>query len=169
MTAEPTTASLTVTADLLRAMTRDGTGLLLRLRATVVAWTILAVPLVLGLLLALTGLVDLEVVAPGLVVLSAVAIAMSLSARQSVSRGLRVALAPGTTVSAAVADDALFSTSALGSSRTTWAAFRELHVRGSAVVLRLRGSSAFVLLPRALFTDDDLATVAERVGRPAGG
>jgi len=169
MTADPATASLTVTAELVRAMTRDVTALLLRTRSTVVAGTILAVAAVVGLLLAWTGHVDLDVLVPGLAVIAGSGGAMVLGVRRSVSRALRVALAPGSTVSARLADDVLCSTAALGESRTAWAAFRELRVRGSAAVLRMRGTSAFVVLPRALFTDDDLATISMRVGRPAGG
>lgn len=71
---------------------------------------------------------------------------------------------PGSVVAARVDDDALSSRGALGSSRTSWAAYRHLEVRGSAVVLRLRGSATFVVLPRTLFTDADLAAVRAHVG-----
>ena len=155
--------SLTVTDELLRAMTRDVTSVLLRSRQMIVAWVSLVVVALAGLaLLAVGG--DPGVVAPLLVLAPVLLVVLVLSTRRSVRRALTVALPPGTTVSLALTDEGLQQRSALGSSQTAWPAFRDVRVRGTAAVLRLRGSSAFVVLPSALLADAELDAVRARLG-----
>jgi len=157
------TRSLAVTDDLVRDMTRDVTTVLLRTRQTLVVWCALAVAVLAALVLVAAGAADVSHV-PFVVAVPLLGLALVLGVRRSVRRALAVLLAPGTTVSARVTADALHTRVALGSSQTAWTAYRDLRVRGSAAVLRLRGSAAFAVLPSALFTDDDLQAMRDAIG-----
>lgn len=166
MTDDDGMRSLTVTDDLLRDVTRDVTAVVLRTRHAFVWWC-LAVSVASALVLLVADgdriiAVTIVVVAPLLVLL------VLLRVRRSVRRALATALAPGSTVGVRVAEDGLHQHNALGSSQTAWAAYRDLRVQGSVTVLRLRGSEAVVVLPSALLTEADRATIRARLGTTAG-
>jgi hypothetical protein len=157
--------SLTVTPELVRDMTRDVATLLLRTRQTMVLWGLLGFAAVAGAVVVATRAMDPLPTAVLCLAVPASALAVLLGTRRFVRRALSVAFPPGATVGARVERDALCTRGVLGSSQTSLAAYRELRVRGSAAVLRLRGSAAYVVLPSALFTGDDLAVLDERVTR----
>lgn len=158
-----TPRSLTVTDELLRAMTRDVTTVLLRSRQMLVVWVALVV--LVGAALVVLGVGGDPGLAVAVLVVSPVLLGvLVLSTRRSVRRALTVALPPGTDVSLAVTDEGLQQRSALGSSRTAWTAFRDVRVHGAAAVLRMQGSSAFVVLPSALLPDVDRDAIRARLG-----
>ncbi|ADG74530.1 potassium/proton antiporter [Cellulomonas flavigena DSM 20109] len=163
-----TARSLTMTDELLRAMTRDVTALLLRSRQALGLWAgffAVVVPVLL-VVAATVGDTDLLLLYLGLVLVTVavLVVVQVLVTRRSVRRALVVALPQGTDVRVAVTGEELQQRGALGSSQTAWSAFRDVRVRGAAAVLRLRGSSAFVVLPSALLTDADLAVIRARLG-----
>jgi hypothetical protein len=49
-------------------------------------------------------------------------------------------------------------------SEIPFSTFRSVHARRDAVLLRLHGASAVTALPRALFTDEDIALLRSRIG-----
>ncbi|MBF0689585.1 MAG: hypothetical protein IR158_17685 [Cellulomonas sp.] len=157
---EDGTRAITVTPQLVRDMTRDVATLLLRTWQTLALWGALGLAIVVA-----TRPTDAFGAVVVCVAVPAVALATILGTRRSVRRALSVAFAPGATVEARVEPDALCTSGVLGSSQTSLTAYRELRVRGSAAVLRLRGSRAFVVLPSSLFTDEDLAVLREGVTR----
>lgn len=155
--------SLTVTDDLVRAMTRDVTSVMLRSRQMAVVWVSFGVLVVAALVVVAVG--DDPGLGLTVVVMAPLLLGvLVLSTRRSVRRALTAALPPGTDVSLAVTDEGLQQRNALGASQTTWSAFRDLRVRGAAAVLRMHGSSAFVVLPSALLTDADRDALRARLG-----
>ena len=162
-TSDGTPRSLTVTDELLRAMTHDVTVVLLRSRQMAVVWVSLVALVAAAVVLLAVG-ADPVVAGAALMASVVLLVVLGLSTRRSVRRALTVALPPGTDVSLAVTDEGLQQRSALGSSQTAWSAFRDLRVRRAAAVLRMRGSSAFVVLPSALLTEADRDEVRARLG-----
>ncbi|MCC2316208.1 hypothetical protein [Cellulomonas xiejunii] len=152
--------AITMTPQLLRDMTRDVATLLLRTRHAVALWGVMALAIVV-----VTRPTDAFAAVVVCVAVPALALAMVVGTRRSVRRALVAAFAPGTTVWARVEPDALRMSGALGSSQTSLSAYREVRVRGSAAVLRLRGSRTFVVVPSALLTDEDLGLLGAAVVR----
>jgi hypothetical protein len=80
-------------------------------------------------------------------------------------RALRAAMPAGTTVAVSVQSDALHIRSGDRRSRIDYRAFQSLRAGRDAVVLKLRDEAVLTALPRALFSDDDLAMLRERISR----
>lgn len=152
---------VTMSDELLGRMTRDVTRLVLGSRTVLLAATLLVV--LLAGLVALVADGDATVVLPLLVTVPAAVAVVVLGTRRSVRRALRTALPPGTSVHARAAEDGLHQSNAFGASHSSWAAFCALEVRGSAAVLRLRGTSAFAVLPSELFSEEDLERIRDGI------
>lgn len=93
--------------------------------------------------------------------LSAYAVVLTVA---SARRAVRIAMPPGTTVWARVDGDALRIGSGTRTSEIRYDTFRSLSAGKDAVLLRLRGASVATAIPRAVLSDEDVATLRARIG-----
>lgn len=104
-------------------------------------------------LLLLTGL--------WLVLIAVIPVSSYLLTLRSARRGYPA----GSTIEARVGDDSLYLASALGTSEVRFAALRSVDERHDAVIVRLTSAGgAALLMPRALFTGDDIARLRAAAG-----
>ncbi|MFJ6531930.1 YcxB family protein [Microbacterium sp. NPDC091662] len=159
--------SLTVDESLLRRMARDAAIYSLTRPAALVMWVALAAALVFSVL-------NLSVpVAPGedgpygagwmpviILALAGFAIVMSVSGART---AVRIAMPVETVVWVSLEDDRLQMGSGRRRSDIAYRTFQRMHVGKDAVLLKLRDTSVATAIPRALLTDDDIATLRSKI------
>jgi len=162
------------TADDTRTMIADDT-LPARLAGAYVKWqvsrgwwvallivAVVAVVLTLTLAFLTRDATLLVLTAIWLVAIGCIPLASYTGTRRSARRGYPA----GTLIEAKVGEDALHVASALGTSEVRFAAFRAVHDRPPAVIIRLTtAAGAALLLPRELFTDADIARLRSSTAR----
>ena len=159
--------SLTVDESLLRRMARDAAIYSLTRPSALVMWFALAGALVLSIL-------NLSVpVAPGeeapfaagwmpviIAGLAGFAVFMSISGART---AVRIAMPVEQVVWVALEDDRLQVGSGRRRSDIDYRTFQKMHVGKDAVLLKLRDASVATAIPRALLTDDDIATLRSKI------
>lgn len=159
--------SLTVDESLLRRMARDAAIYSLTRPAALVMWVALAAALVLSIL-------NLSApVAPGeegpfgagwmpviILALAGFAIIMSVSGART---AVRIAMPVETVVWVSLEDDTLQIGSGRRRSDIAYGTFQRMHVGRDAVLLKLRDASVATAIPRALLTDDEIATLRSKI------
>lgn len=162
-TASDRTRSMTADADLPRRLARSylrwqlsrGWWIALFVLAAVLVLAALAVTILSrgATLLLLTGL--------WLVLIAAIPLSSYLLTLRSARRGYPA----GSTIEARVGDDTLYLASALGTSEVRYAALRSVDERRDALIVRLTSAAgAALLIPSALFTEDDVARLRAAAG-----
>lgn len=160
--------SLTVDEGLLRRMARDAAVFSLTRPLAIVMW------------IALTGALLLSVVnlstptepgqappfgggwmPPLIIGLAAYAVVMTVSTAR---RAVRTAMPVDTVVWVALQDDMLQMGSGRRRSDIPYRTFQTMRVGRDAVLLKVRDTSVATAVPRALLTDDDIATLRARIG-----
>lgn len=155
---------LVVSADLQRALVRDASVYALTRASAVVMWAMTAITIAAYFLL--SALIPERVgelwwvFALMFGLLAATVIITTVSVRKAVRAGMPV----GSDVAVGITDRGIRVEGVQGRSDMAFAAYRSLHVRGAAVMLRMVGSTAFQILPRELFTDDELEALVKRFG-----
>ncbi len=76
---------------------------------------------------------------------------------------LQATFAPGAKLSASFTDTALHLSTPLATSDTAYSLFRAVVVQKDFVILRPKASGIYIILPRALFPDDELAAMQAHV------
>lgn len=156
--------TLTVDEPLLRHMARDAAIYALTRPSAIVMWIALAAALVLSILnlsatgggQGLSGILPVASIA-----LMIYAVVMTVVGAR---RAVRAATPPGTTVWVRVGETALHIRSGTRSSDIEYSDFQSVRAGTDAVILKLRGASAVTAVPRALLTDDDIATLRAKIG-----
>ena len=163
MTHEAGVRTLTVTEALRRDMAHDAAAVVLRSRETRIRGGMLVLGLSLvqlgahGFRLGLADWVTMLVAA------ALVPVLLLVLTRHAMRRA--VGLTPPGPLTLEVAEAALCTTSPRGAAQTRWTAFSGVRVRGAVVALRTYPPHGWLVLPRALFTDADLAAVREHIAR----
>lgn len=79
-------------------------------------------------------------------------------------RAVRAATPPGSTVWLRLDDSVLHVGAGSRSSEISYDTFQSVRAGRHAVLFKLRGASAITAIPRALLSDDDIATLRARIG-----
>jgi hypothetical protein len=162
--------SLTIDERLLRRMARDAAIYSLTRPAAIVMWVALAAGLVLSILNLsgpnAAGTEDGGFAAwmPPLIV--ALAIGATVMTISSARNALRRAMPPQTLVWVSLEDDVLRVGSGDRRSVIAYDTFQGIRVGADAVLLKVRGTSVATAIPRALLSDDDVATLRSKVASP---
>lgn len=157
--------SLTVDESLLRRMARDASIYSLTRPWALVMWAALVAALI-------TSILNLDAAGSGAGALTAwMPVAVTLLGLYAVwltvasaRRAVRTAMPPGTDVWVSVGDDALRIGAATRTSTVPYAEFQSVRAGRDAVLLKLRKASVATAVPRALLTDEDVATLRARIG-----
>lgn len=151
----------TVPASLTGTLSREYIGWVVRRPSWIALWAvqIVAVVVVFAVGVESGDWFPLFVV----IVAASAAAGVLLAAFTLTRRSIRLSYPQGFSASAAVGEDALFSATAIGSATLTYRGIRAVHATRHGVILQMRGSGAAAIAPRALFTDDDMALLGERV------
>ena len=83
--------------------------------------------------------------------------------RASIRRAIETAMPRGSFVRAEVQPHSLIIASKRGVSRARYAEVRSVHARRYSVLIRMHQASAVLTVPRAALSDDDLATLRQRI------
>ncbi|WP_405374048.1 MULTISPECIES: hypothetical protein [unclassified Microbacterium] len=131
--------------------------------AAIILFALIGLFIVTGVVLTVSG--DRAAALPAVLLSAAVVVIVALwyfGTRASVRQAYPVGSVPTASVTA----DSLISTTALGSTELRFSALRAVDVAGDAVILRVGPRVAGVaILPRALFTDDDIARLRSATRR----
>ncbi|PRB15187.1 YcxB family protein [Microbacterium sp. MYb62] len=159
--------SLTVDESLLRRMARDAAIYSLTRPFAIVMWVALAGALVLSILNLNAPLAPGQEppfgagwMPPVIIGLGFYAVLMSVSTAR---RAVRIAMPVETVVWVSLEDDALKMGSGRRRSDIAYDTFQHLRVGRDAVLLKLRDASVATAIPRALLTDEDIATLRSRI------
>ncbi|WP_341934999.1 YcxB family protein [Microbacterium sp. LWO14-1.2] len=158
--------TVTVSESLVRRMARDAAVYGLTRPWAVVMWVALAASLVLSILNLTAGAGVGDSGSAGWLPLASVAL-MAVAIGTTVSgarRAVRTAMPPGTVVWARLNDEDLQIGADRRVSVIPYETFQGMRVGSDAVILRVQGSSAVTAVPRAVFTDDDVARLRDRIG-----
>ncbi|MCM3779362.1 YcxB family protein [Microbacterium hydrocarbonoxydans] len=157
--------TVTVSESLVRRMARDAAVYGLTRPWAIVMWVALAASLVLSILNLTAGAADDTGSAGWLPLASVALMAVAIGATVSgARRAVRAAMPPGTVVWARLNDDDLQIGADRRVSVIPYETFQGMRVGSDAVILRVQGSSAVTAVPRAVFTDDDVARLRDRIG-----
>ena len=156
--------ALTIDERLLRGMARDAAIYALTRPVAILMWIALLAAFVVSIFnLAATGgargLSGLLPVAS--VALMVYAVVMTVAGAR---RAVRAATPPGSTVWLRLDDSALHVGAGSRSSDISFSTFQSVRAGRHAVLFRLRGASAITAVPRALLSDEDIATLRSRIG-----
>ena len=151
--------SLTVDESLLRRMARDAAIYSLTRPSALVMWFALAGALVLSILNLSAPFAAgwMPVIIAGL---AGFAVFMSISGART---AVRIAMPVEQVVWVALEDDRLQMGSGRRRSDIDYRTFQKMHVGKDAVLLKLRDASVATAIPRALLTDDDIATLRSKI------
>jgi hypothetical protein len=159
--------SLTVDEGLLRRMARDAAIYSLTRPLALAMWVALAIALALSIL-TLTAPVPAGAEPPFgagwmpllLIGLGVYAVVMSVSAAR---RAVRTATPAGSVVWAELEDGVLKTGSGRRRSDLPFRTFQSMRVGRDAVLLKVRGAAVATAIPRALLSDEDIATLRSRI------
>lgn len=157
--------TVTVSESLVRRMARDAAVYGLTRPWAIVMWVALAASLVLSILALTAGAGAGDSGSAGwLPLASAALMAVAIGATVSgARRAVRAAMPPGTVVWARVNDSDLQIGADRRVSVIPYETFQGMRVGSDAVILRVQGSSAVTVVPRAAFTDTDVARLRDRI------
>lgn len=153
-------ASLTIDESLLRRMAREASVYSLVRPVALVMWAALSAALVVSLVNvgrqgadadALTAWLPLAVIALG-----AYAVWLTVA---NARRAVRAAMPPGSVVWASIGSTGMQIGAARRTSEISFRTFQSVRVGRDTVLLKIRGVAVITAVPRALFSDDDLATL----------
>lgn len=151
-------ASLTVDESLLRRMARDAAVYSLTRPWALVMWAVLAAAFAVSLVGAgAPGADDLAAWLP-LAVLALGAYSVWLTVANA-RRAVRAAMPPGARVWVSVGETALRIGAAKRTSEIPYRTFQSMRVGRDAVLLKVRDASVSTAIPRALLSDDDIASL----------
>jgi hypothetical protein len=157
--------SLVVDEPLLRRIAANASWYTLTRPWAIVMWAVLAAALVVSIRNTVVAGADADVLTAWLPVavaaLGAYAVWLTTA---STRRAVRAAMPAESTVWGELLDDRLRVGVGRRTSEIPFSTFRSVHARRDAVLLRLHGASAVTALPRALFTDEDIALLRSRIG-----
>ncbi|MDQ0647703.1 hypothetical protein QFZ53_001899 [Microbacterium natoriense] len=158
-------ASLTVDEPLLRGMARDASVYSLTRPWAIVMWAALAAALITSILNLSSAGTDADVLTAwmpvAVVALAAYAIWLTIA---NARRAVRAAMPPETTVWVEVGERLLRIGAARRRSEIPYEEFQSLRAGRDAVLLKVRTASVVTALPRALFTDEELAALRAKIG-----
>ncbi|MFB4352994.1 YcxB family protein [Microbacterium sp. LS_15] len=158
--------TVTVSESLVRRMARDAAVYGLTRPWAIIMWVALAASLALSILTLTAGVGAGDSGSAGWLPLASVAL-MAVAIGTTVSgarRAVRTAMPPGTIVWARLNDEDLQIGADRRVSVIPYETFQGMRVGSDAVILRVQGSSAVTAVPRAVFTDDDVARLRDRIG-----
>lgn len=156
------TRSLVVSADLQRAVVRDASIYALTRASAVVMWAMAAITVVAYFVLSAIAPQSIAEIWWVFVLMFGLLAATVIVTTLSVRKAVRAAMPVGSELSAGITKRGIRVEGVQGRSEMAFSAYRALHVRGVAVMLRMLGSSAFQVLPRELFTEDELESLVKR-------
>lgn len=161
------TRTVRVDERLLRGMSRDATSYALTQPATLVTWAVLLAAFVFGIVALSTATTAgqeasaLTAWTPALVL--AVAGLLVFVTSSNVRRSVRSTMPLNSLVSARLDADTLHGNSSAGTSEIAYRSFRGMRVGRDAVLLRIAGTGAATVIPRAVFSDADIETLRAKL------
>ena len=148
-------------------MTWDATIYTLTRPLAVIAYTaLIAAFIVNAIVLGIIGGADAEqstTLTWTLVAIAALTVASIMFTRASARRAIATAMPSGSSVRAAVGEQAIELFSKRGVSRMPYSTFRAVRVGRHTVILMLRDTSIVTTVPRAALSDADIAQVKSRI------
>lgn len=159
---------VTVTRELQRRLAADYAAYSLTRPSWIIVWIVFAIATALSILAgALTAVAAGDapwesIIAVALV--AAMTIAIVVTTRVQASRALRTMYPVGSVIIADLGERALAIITPLATQRIDYSLFRRLVLHGETALLRVRRSSGAVVLPAALFADDEIDFLHERCG-----
>jgi len=148
-------------------MTWDATIYTLTRPLAVIAYTaLIAAFIVNAIVLGIIGGADAEqstTLTWTLVAIAALTVASIMFTRASAHRAIATAMPSGSSVRAAVGEQAIELFSKRGVSRMPYSTFRAVRVGRHTVILMLRDTSIVTTVPRAALSDADIAQVKSRI------
>ncbi|WP_417508257.1 YcxB family protein [Microbacterium sp.] len=167
MTADSTSHSVVIDAELLRGMTRDATIFTLTRPLAIIAYTaLIAAFIVNAALLGMISPADEEQrtsVTLTLVAIAALIVASIIFTRASNRRAISTAMPSGSSVRAEVHEESIVVASKRGVSDMPFTTFRTMRVGRHAVLLLLRGDSVVTAVPRVLLSDAGVAQLKSKI------
>ncbi|MEV7972845.1 hypothetical protein [Cellulomonas sp. NPDC089187] len=164
MDTAPAPRSLTVSADLRRQLERDTVrALLLRPRMLVLPVLVLIVVLSIAVGAVATGTNVASNIAIAVVAVAAFAL-MAWQQQRRLARVIDAAFPVGAVVTMRLRPDGLQLGSASGTNVIAYGALRGVERHGAVLLLRQHSSGIRLMHPAALFTEDDLAALRQRIG-----
>lgn len=167
MTADPVSRPVVIDAELLRGMTWDATIYTLTRPLAIIAYAALIAAFVVNaIILGMIGGADdgrTTNLTWTLVAIAALIVASIIFTRASARRAITTAMPSGSSVRAAVGEQAIELFSKRGVSRMPYATFRAVRVGRHAVILLLRGASIVTTVPRAALSDTDIAQLKSKI------
>ncbi len=82
---------------------------------------------------------------------------------RKLKKRLQTTFVPGAKLSASFTDTTLHLSTPFATSDTAYSLFRKIIVQKEFVILRPKASGIYIILPRALFPDDELAALRARI------
>jgi hypothetical protein len=153
-------ASLTIDESLLHRMAREASVYSLVRPAALVMWAALSAALVVSLVNVGSQGADADALTawlpPAVIALGAYAVWLTVA---NARRAVRAAMPPGSVVWANIGATGLQIGAARRTSEISFRTFQSVRVGRDTVLLKVRGAAVVTAVPRALFSDDDLATL----------
>lgn len=167
MTADSSSRSVVVDAELLRNMSRDALIYTLTRPLAIIAYTALVAAFVVNaIVLGMVSQVNEDrsrTLGFTLLAIAALIVASIMFTRASVRRAISTAMPSGGSVRVDVGDEAVRLASKRGVSDMAYSTFRSVRVGKHAAILQLRGASVVTAIPRVLLSDADIALLKSKI------